>query len=246
MSGSGLVLDGLSYAYDTRAGDVLQKVNGTAPPGAIVGILGPNGSGKSTLLRLVAGILPPRTGGIALDGVDMAVLDPRARARTFAFVPQQTVLEFDYSVRDVVAMGRAPHQNWFGHETPIDREAIDRALSDCSLEDLRERAFLSLSGGERQRVTIARALAQQTPWLLLDEPTAHLDLKHRESLFQLLESLHRKRDLGALFVTHEPDHAERLCSHVWMLKEGRVAFEGPVEQMRAEVPRVFDLEPNPG
>jgi iron complex transport system ATP-binding protein len=246
MTAPGLTLDGLCYAYDPRAGDVLRNVSGSAPPGTIVGILGPNGSGKSTLLRLVAGILPPRSGDIRLDGQNMAALDPRARARTFAFVPQQTVLEFDYSVRDVVAMGRAPHQNWFGHETINDREAIDRALSDCRLEALRERAFLSLSGGERQLVTIARALTQQTPWLLLDEPTAHLDLKHRESLFQLLEALHRKRDLGALFVTHEPDHAQRLCSHVWMLKEGRVAFEGPVEQMRAEVPRVFDLEPNPG
>lgn len=237
-----LAFHDVRFRYRGMREPAIHGLTWSVPALGIVGVLGPNGSGKSTLLKLTAGVLAPDAGRLTLGAADLARLGPRARARAFALVPQQTVLEFDYRVRDVVAMGRAPHQDWFGRETDDDRAAIAHALEATDLEALAERSFSTLSGGERQRVAVARALAQQTPWLLLDEPAAHLDLKHREELFRLLERLRDGCRLSALFVTHEPAHAERLCSRVLMLKRGTAAYSGDVSGLRSHVSDVFELE----
>ena len=230
----------LIEAADLRFGfggtPVVDGVSLKLARGALVGILGPNGSGKTTLLRLLSGALRPQQGHVTLDGQDLSRMPREVLARRLAVVPQETHLAFDYSVLELVLMGRYPHLGAFEVEGPADLASADAALAATDTGHLAERAFHTLSGGEKQRVVIASALAQldeglpasggQGRLLLLDEPTASLDLRYQIEVSALLARLHHRRDITIVLSTHDLHFASSLCREVVLLKEGRVLAAG--------------------
>lgn len=195
--------------------------------GRIVGILGPNGSGKTTLLRLLAGILEPDAGTVTLEGRGLPSIPRAALARSIAVVPQETHLAFDYSVLEIALMGRYPHLSTFELEGPRDVAIAREALAATGTAALERRRFATLSGGEKQRVVIASALAQEAEILLLDEPTASLDIGAQFDVAALLTRLNRDRALTIVVATHDLNFAAALCGSLVMLSEGRVVAAGP-------------------
>ncbi len=219
-----LSLRGVSARLGARA--VLVGADLEVAPGEIVGLLGRNGAGKSTLLRIACGLLVPETGSVELDGRPIARLDRRERARTVALVPQETHFPFPFSVAEVVLMGRTPHLRWLGFEGRRDLAAAQTAMQQLGIDGLAARSVLSLSGGERQLAVVARALAQEPRLLLLDEPTAFLDLRHRLQVLGLV----RERAAGgasALVVSHDLAVAARTCDRLALLAGGRILATGP-------------------
>ncbi len=197
--------------------------------GQLCAVLGPNGAGKSTLIRLVAGLVKPAAGQVRVFG------EPPPCPRAVAVVPQRSEVVFGFTVREVVAMGRVPHQGRLMRETRQDREAVAAALAGCQLEALADRPVEALSGGEQKRVHVARALAQQAPVLLLDEATAHLDIRHASELQALIVRQVREAGLACLFTTHDLHAAAQLAERVVLLRDGRLVAAGtPAETMTAE------------
>ena len=198
--------------------------------GELVGILGANGAGKSTLARLLLGLVPPDAGQVAIDGRDLATLPPRERARLVAAVLQDEPLEFPFTALEVVLMGRRARLGPFGFEAAADVEAAERAMRDTGVVELAARPMSELSGGERKRVLLARALAQETPVLILDEPAAALDVRHQLELFELLEA--RKRAGAAVVVVvHDLNLAAQWCDRVALLRAGAPAVVGRVDEV---------------
>jgi len=212
--------------------------------GTILGLLGPNGSGKTTLLRLVGGTLTPKVGRVTLDGVDVARLPRRALARAMAVVPQETRTTFEFSVLDLVLMGRYPHLRPFELEGPADLAIARDALAATGTLALESRPFSTLSGGEKQRVVIAAALAQAADVLLLDEPTASLDLRFQIEIGALLRRLNRDRGTTMVLATHDLNLATAICTDMVMLRAGRVAASGPTADVvtAANIRAVFDVD----
>jgi iron complex transport system ATP-binding protein len=198
--------------------------------GDVVGILGPNGSGKTTLLRLLAGMLKPQSGTITLGGTSLESIPRPILARSISVVPQETHLAFDYSVLEIALMGRYPHLGTFQLEGPRDVAIAREALAETGTADLEQRSFATLSGGEKQRVVIASALAQEASILLLDEPTASLDLGYQFDIAALLARLNRERELTMVIATHDLNFAASLCGSLAMLSAGRVVAAGPTEE----------------
>jgi iron complex transport system ATP-binding protein len=236
-----LALRGVSVQLGTRR--VLEAVELEVRAGEVVGLLGRNGAGKSTLLRVASGVLRPAAGQVALDGRDASSLGRRERARAVALVPQETAVDFPFSVAEVVLMGRTPHLGWLGFESGRDLAVARDAMERLGIASLAERSILELSGGERQLAVVARALAQEPRLLLLDEPTAFLDLRHR------MEVLTHVRDFaaaggGALVVSHDLGIAARFCDRLVLLVGGRVMADGaPAEVLvPARLREVFDIE----
>lgn len=219
-----LTISGLRAAYD--GDDILHGLDLTLPAGTMAALLGPNGSGKSTLLRVVAGLLPVRGGTVRLQGRELAAYSPRERARIVGLVPQYATLPFAFSVDEVVGMGRHPYIGLLSAPGPHDREVVDQALLAADVAHLRERPVTELSGGEFQRVLIARALAQEPRLLLLDEPTAHLDLNHQVEIALLMQRLNREQGLTVLWVSHDVNLASEFCDRLLMLKQGHIVADG--------------------
>jgi len=199
--------------------------------GDVVGILGPNGSGKTTLLRLLSGLLLPASGSVTLGGARLSGIPRRSLARRLAVVPQETHLAFDYSVLEIALMGRYPHLGPFELESPHDLAIARDALVATGTGHLSARSFSTLSGGEKQRVVIASALAQEADILLLDEPTASLDLGFQLDVAALLRHLNRERGLTMVVATHDLNFAAALCRTLLLVKQGRVLAHGPVERV---------------
>ncbi|MFG3498808.1 ABC transporter ATP-binding protein [Streptomyces sp. NPDC047928] len=232
-----LAVEGVRYAVGGRV--LLDGVGLTASPGETVGLVGPNGSGKTTLLRCVYGALRPTAGRVLLDGTDAATRSVRERARRVAVVPQDAAGVFGLTVREVVAMGRAPHKRFWEQDGPDDARRVAGALRRVGVAALADRRFDELSGGERQRALVARALVQEPGLLALDEPTNHLDVRHRLEVLGLL------RDLGTtnLVVLHDLNLAAAYCDRLHVLSEGRVVASGTpgdvlTEKLLADVYRV--------
>jgi iron complex transport system ATP-binding protein len=192
-----------------------------------VGLLGPNGAGKSTLLRLAGGLVLPTEGTVRVGGVDTRGLHRSAAARSVAFVAQNEIAPPGFRVREVVAMGRAPHQGRWMQETERDRSVIDEAIADASLGDLVDRPVETLSGGELRRVAIARALAQKPRVLLLDEPGAFLDVRHRLELYERIVAVAAAEGVACVVAMHDLESAVRFASHVLLLRDGIVVAAGP-------------------
>jgi iron complex transport system ATP-binding protein len=191
----------LDFAYgDGRL--AVRGVSLSAVAGTMTAVIGANGSGKSTLIRMLAGLLRPRSGEILLDSVALNAWEPRLRARQIAYVPQSTATAFPFQVIDIVLSGRTPHAPKYRFETSADMERATQALESAGAAHLAARVFTSLSGGERQMVVLARALAQEPRFLLLDEPASSLDLKHRAELIRTLTRL-RERGLSVIMITHD-------------------------------------------
>jgi iron complex transport system ATP-binding protein len=224
------VIDLDDVAVELGDARVLSDVSLSVADGAFLGLVGPNGAGKTTLLRTINGLVSPVTGTVRVDGHQVAALSAREVGRLVATVPQDTTVGFDFPVGDVVAMGRTPHRSRLSGATPADREAIERALARTDTEQFRERAVGELSGGERQRVLLARALAQETPVLLLDEPTASLDIGHQARTLELVRGLvaDGKTVVAAI---HDLDMAARYCDALALLGDGRILARGPPEEV---------------
>lgn len=200
-------------------------------------IVGPNGSGKSTLLRLAAGLLKPVSGTVRLDGKPLSGFPRRALARRIGFLPQESPPLFDYAVEEVVRLGRYAHSGWLGEADADGQRAVDNALSDVGLTSQRLRPLSHLSGGERKRAMIAAVLAQESGLLLLDEPTAALDIHHAAAVMRLLARLGR-RGRAVVVVTHELNLAALFAERLLLLVGGRVIADGPPPHVvRAEVLR---------
>ena len=203
---------------------IVSDVSVEVQSGHLHGVVGPNGSGKSTILRCIYRSLRPTEGAVRLDGDDLwRDLSARAAARRRAVVAQDTNLDLDFSVRDVVAMGRAPHKRLFERDNQRDAVLIDKALADVGMAWAGERLVATLSGGERQRVFLARALVQQAPILVLDEPTNHLDVRAQVELLELVRSL----GLTTITALHDLDHAASICDAITVVHHGRVVVTGP-------------------
>jgi iron complex transport system ATP-binding protein len=220
-----LSFERLSFAY--REHLVVREVTTSIAQGEMVGLLGPNGAGKSTLLKLAAGALHPGRGSIRLLGSDVKQLSQREIARQVAFVPQDFSVQFGYTVRQIVSLGRTPYLGVLGVERGEDRQAVEEALAEASLVNLAERVFNELSGGERQRVLVALALAQHSPIVLLDEPTAHLDIKHQIEVLELLRRLNRTRGLTVLAALHDLNLAARYFPRLILFRNAVVAEGSP-------------------
>ncbi|WP_411032768.1 ABC transporter ATP-binding protein [Shinella sp. BYT-45] len=220
-----LAIENLSAALSGRR--VVDGVSLTLAKGSFTGLIGPNGAGKSTFLRACLGLVPA-SGAVRLDGLDLAALRASERARHLAYLPQERETAWAMSVEAVVALGRLPHHARFAAASDRDRAATEAALARMDLSAFRHRAVTSLSGGERARVLIARALAQETPVLLADEPLAGLDPQHQIALMRLFRELAEE---GRIVIAsmHDLTLAGRWCDRLLLLREGRAVAEGPPE-----------------
>jgi iron complex transport system ATP-binding protein len=199
--------------------------------GTVVGILGPNGSGKTTLLRLLSGTRRPTRGQVLLDGTSLDRLSRREVARRIAVVAQETQIAFEYTVMEMVLMGRHPHLGLFELEGPEDFAVARDAMRATGTDELEERRFSTLSGGEKQRVVIAAALAQSSDVLLLDEPTASLDLAYQLEVAAVLTRLNHDRGATIVISTHDLNLAAAVCRELVLLKAGQVIAAGPTTEV---------------
>jgi iron complex transport system ATP-binding protein len=224
---------------------VLHDVTTTIPAGALTVVVGPNGSGKSTLLRALSGLRPPAGGRVLIGGMPLAGRARRDIARRLAFLPQDTRCEFSFTVEEMVAMGRYPHRRRFAPATRRDHDAIESAIAICDLEALRHRTVDRLSGGERQRAAIARCLATDPDIVLLDEPTAHLDLEHALAILSLCRTL-ADRGRTVAVATHDLASAVRYATAAIVLHHGRLTAAGaPYDVLTPGLCRsVFAVEPH--
>jgi iron complex transport system ATP-binding protein len=212
----------VSYGYER----VLDQVNLDVNSGEVLTLVGPNGAGKSTLIRAVSGVIPIQAGAVHIDGIQLARLSTTARARYLAVVPQARSLPPAFTVYETVLLGRTPHLGWLGRTGPRDHERVEYALEHTHLQSFSNRLVGELSGGEQQRLLLARALAQDTPVLLLDEPTTHLDLEHRESLIRLIRELAVGKSLAVLMVLHDLSLAGLYSDRVALFVQGRLRASG--------------------
>lgn len=236
-----LRIENLFVSYNSR--EILHGVSLDVQSGELLALIGPNGAGKSTLIRAVSGVIPSSAGRVRANGDDFHALTPIQRARYIAVVPQAISLPPAFSVWETVLMGRTPHLGFLGHASRADEELARRALERVHAEGLAERRVGELSGGESQRVLLARALCQSTPILLLDEPTAHLDLQYQVSLLELTRKLVREDNLAVLVALHDLNLAARYADRVALMVDGRIAALGsPREVLTPElISRAYGL-----
>jgi ABC-type cobalamin/Fe3+-siderophores transport system ATPase subunit len=228
-----LRIEKLTVLYGSRLAlkDVSLEVNS----GEVVGLIGPNGAGKSTLLRAVSGIIPIQGGSVSVDGADLLSLSTMQRARFLAVVPQAASLPPAYSAWETVLMGRTPYLNFLGQVSARDEQIARKSLEKVDALDLAERRVGELSGGEQQRVLLARALAQSTPILLLDEPTVHLDLQHQVRLMENVRELAHKENLAVLIALHDLNLAAQYADRAVLLVDGQIKSAGtPREVLNPE------------
>jgi iron complex transport system ATP-binding protein len=235
-SGELLACRDLCCGYVDRT--VLRDVSLTLQPGGITALLGPNGSGKSTLLKTVSKMIPTLGGDVLVGGRSVSKMSFRELARKVAFVPQEEHVPFRFRVFEVVLMGRMPHSSGL-LDSQTDLEAAERAIEEAGCGDLRDRPITELSGGEKQRVLVARALAQEAPVLLLDEPTSHMDIGHQVAMVRLV---HKLADSGyaILAAVHDLNLAALLARDAILIKDGAVAMSAPCDEV-LEDPRLDDV-----
>lgn len=232
---SDLHIEKVSAAFEGRT--VLRGVSLVVPAGEVVGLIGPNGAGKSTLLRVIGGAMAASGGIVRLGDVDLGRLPAIERARQVAVVPQRISLPDGFTVAEVVLMGRTPHLGRFGGERPRDYEAARRAMAVTATSELAERRVGELSGGERQRVLVARALAQEPRLLLLDEATAHLDLRHQLAVLRIARKLARS-GLAVLAAMHDVNLAALYADRIALLCEGELlAYDVPEQVLTPDLLR---------
>jgi len=219
-------VEGLTYRHLHAPAPVVREVSFAVPEGRLAVLLGPNGSGKTTLFKCMAGLWSPEAGRILFDGNDIAGISHRDRARLLAVVPQEHTPPFPYSVMEAVLMGRAPHVGLYAAPSATDEEAAWTALCAVGVSHLAERPYTRISGGERQLVLIARALAQDAPLLLLDEPTSHLDFRNQHMVLETVRRVAAEKGLTVLMTLHDPNLAAFFAHQVVMLKGGTIVANG--------------------
>ncbi|QDX94299.1 hypothetical protein C2W64_00286 [Brevibacillus laterosporus] len=218
--------------YEIQGIGILHNIDLHVQKGEFVGLLGPNGSGKSTLLKQVYRTLSPTAGSILLLEKELGRYHQKQLAKELSAVVQETQIQFDFNVYELVMMGRSPHKSMWESENKHDVALVDRALAQVGLQDKADRSYLSLSGGEKQRVLLARAIVQETDLLLLDEPTNHLDIHHQLGMLHLLKQ-QQKSVLAAL---HDLNLAAMFCDRLYVLEKGVVVCSGtPQEVLRPDI-----------
>ena len=223
-------VNNLTFSYDRKP--VLANLTFDVPAGDFCAVIGPNGSGKSTLLKALAGLLPGDVRmAVSVDGQPLSGYTPLALAKKVAYVSQRMDIVFDFPVFDTVMMGRHPHQSRWETGTPHDIEVVTEMLGKTGLLPLKDRMLTQLSGGEVQRVMIARAMAQQTPILLLDEPLSNLDVTHKFEVMRLLRALNRDRNVTVLIVVHDFAFAKQFAATTLLLKDGKLLAHGKTEEV---------------
>ena len=238
-----LAMDGVTVAYGERS--IVDDVSLTVAAGHRLALVGPNGAGKSTLLRTLTGVLEPRQGTVRLRGIPIRTIDDRTVARTIAVVPELTQLPFAMPVHEVVALGRLPHDPPLSGLRGEDREAVESAMERVGVTDLRDRDARGLSMGERQLVFVAIALAQAAPILVLDEPTAHLDIRHQVVVMQLLADLNEADGRTVVAVLHDLALAANFFPRVAVMSGGRIVADGrPADTLDpGHIRSVFGVDP---
>lgn len=196
----------------------------------VVGLIGPNGSGKSTLLKCIYRVLQPSAGAVLLDGQELRRYSVRESARKMAVVSQHHGESFDFTVREIVLMGRSPHKRALERDNAEDYRLVREALQTVGMAEREMQVFSTLSGGEQQRVLLARALVQQTPYLILDEPTNHLDIQYQLQMMELLRQIHRT----VVLAVHDLNLAAAYCDYLFALQEGRVVGSGTPRELLTE------------
>lgn len=232
----------LRYNYDKKV--VLDGISFDVREGEIIGILGPNGCGKTTTLKNLNKNLSPSGGCVMLDGSDLEDIVKKDIAKTIAVVPQTNEINFAFTVREIVAMGRIPFQSMLGGESKDDKKIIDDAIEQTGLTELADRHINTMSGGERQRVIIARAVAQTPRIILMDEPTLHLDISMQFDALNLVHRLARKNGMSVVIVSHDLPMVARYCDRILMLHNHRIhAIGTPEEALTSENMRiVFNID----
>lgn len=218
-----IAVDNVHYAYARKP--VLRGISFSVPTGNVCGLFGPNGSGKTTLFRCCLGLLSPDQGAVKVAGRDVASLGIKGIARTIAYVPQEHKPKFPFLVREIVAMGRTPHMSGFFRLREEDMAAVDRAMGIAGISDLANEPYTALSGGQRQLAVLARALAQEAPLMLLDEPTSSLDFSNQMLVWQALRRI-AGQGVTVLVCCHDPNHILWFCDSVAVLHQGRIVAAG--------------------
>lgn len=215
-----LIAENVSVTLEKKS--ILQDVGMQVQTGEFVGLIGPNGSGKSTFLKSIYRVMKPDAGWISLDGEDMYRLSPRESAQRMAVVRQESSVEFDFSVMEIVLMGRSPHKRLFQADTEEDGRICEDALARVGMQSYSRRSFFTLSGGEKQRVLIARALAQQAQFLVLDEPTNHLDVRYQLQVMDLVKTL----GISVVAALHDLNIAAMYCDRLNVINGGEIVASG--------------------
>jgi len=224
----------ISFWYRSPGEPALRDVSLSIDKGEFLGVIGPNGSGKTTFLRMLSGVLKPRRGRINICGRDTGSINRRELAKLLAMVPQETFITFPFTALEVVLMGRSPHLGRWAFESPEDLGIARECMKLTDTAKFENRLINELSGGEKQRVIIARALAQQPEILLLDEPTAFLDIGHQVEIYALLEKLNRERELTIVLVSQDLNLAAQHCRRLALFRDGEVMAVGKPEEVLTE------------
>jgi iron complex transport system ATP-binding protein len=237
-----IILRGVTAGYG-RAKSVVDAIDLEIPSGEVTVLIGPNGCGKSTLLKTIGRLLKLRSGDIHVDGINVARTDPKRVAQTIAYLPQSPVVPVEITVEQLVGYGRAPHQSMLGFRSRKDIDLVDQALATTGLESLRKSAVSDLSGGQRQRAFIAMALAQDTPYVMLDEPTTFLDIRHQVDTLELVGKL-RQSGRTSIVVLHDIAQAARYGDRLVVMQSGRIHSQGPPADVvtPAMIRDVYDLD----
>ena len=237
-------IEELRYRPNKYSKEILQGVDASIKEGTFCGILGPNGSGKTTTIRHILAFLQVQSGRIKIQEKELHRIDRKELATTLSFVPQNTFLEADFTVYEVVAMGRNPYMSRFSSLTEKDEKIISEALAMTNTERFREKRLNQLSGGEAQMVLIARAIVQDTPWIILDEPISHLDIKHQFKLMELLKELNEKKHKTIIAILHDINLASQYCDEIILMKDGKVYAKGEADEVltRENLKAVYEMD----
>ena len=228
---SSLYAEQVSFAYSSDYGPVLKSIDLKIESGQMVGVVGPNGSGKTTFLKLASGVIYPTKGSILLDQIDLKSLSRNKIAQRVAMVPQYFYMPFSFTVAEVVMMGRTPFIKLLGGEKAHDRDAVHYSMESTGVTEFENRLFNDLSGGERQRAILALAMAQEPKLLLLDEPTAHLDINHQIDLLQLVRNLNSEEGITVAAVMHDLNLASLYFDRLVILKDGAIYADGSPQEV---------------
>lgn len=226
-----IFIQDLSWKPSEQKKPVLSHIGLHIEKGGFYGILGPNGSGKTSLLRHLLRYLPVEDGMISLNDKKLSDYSRKELATLFSHVPQNTNVEASFSVYDIIMMGRSPYQKRFGGITKDDEEEVRKAMQLMNCEEMKEKSITNLSGGEAQRVIAARAIAQDTPYLFLDEPISHLDIRYQIELMEALRTLNKERGTTIIAVLHDINMAAKYCRQILLMKNGTVFADGKTEEV---------------
>ncbi len=219
---SSINISALSIGYPNKT--VIDNINIEAKTNQLIAVIGRNGKGKSTLLKTLSGLIPPIAGAFSINGVDILKISEKERAKMLSIVSTTQAAISNIKVRDFIAFGRFPYTNWLGINKEQDNAEVNKAISLCNVESLINNNYDELSDGEKQKVNIARAIAQNTPIIILDEPTAHLDLINKIEILKLLKDLVVNQQKTIIISTHQIEYALQICNELWLVNNGIKTF----------------------